>query len=165
MAMTDLYNSSDVRKFDYTVYISTNIINEAGATGFKNIANLTALNGFLGSYFKLGKLDRAVSYSTEDGETIVDNEQYENVITKTGSITAEHIAVDNTIVRQMRELDGTDISVVFVSKKGNKYHAILFPQVRYDYEETETSGNVQRLPFSVSKTIDNVASFRAICEF
>jgi hypothetical protein len=76
-------------------------------------------------------------------------------------------------MKKMRAIDGQDIMVFLTSRrtiyvagvKTYQYHHILIPNVRYDYEENDTSGNIIKLPISASRQIDSVSDFRLINEF
>lgn len=169
MAYESLYGMDDIRTFDFDVYIlEHSASNELNATGNfnslsvdKNISKLLDKSQFQ----EIGKLDRAVTYTTETGETIVDNEGTENLIDRVASVSFEHISANNDVKTIMRKLDGKKLILLFVSKSGYKYHCVLFPSLRYSYEESSTSGTVSRLPFNASRDVARVNEFRLVTSF
>jgi hypothetical protein len=174
MAMTDLYKKNDISSRDYRVYIrdvtdSSDAELDAIISAFLAIDSVSDIDNFIstipGSFNEVGKLDRALTFGTEVGETIMDNTGVENVINMNGNMSMEHIAVNNATKKTFRELDGKDIAVFYVANKGKDYTLFLLPTVRYDYEQSSTSGNIVRLPISATKEINSTSEFRKINQF
>lgn len=177
MGYSDLYGKADIKSMDFIAYIIDmdevptyrDGLKDSFEDEFHSYADFEreVINPNSGKYSfqKIGKLDRAVSYSTETGETIVDNKGVENIVDRTATVSFEHIASNNEVKGLMRSIDGHNLAILLVSKKGKQYHCVLIPEARYHYEESSTSGGVDRLPFTASRDVTSIADFRLITTF
>lgn len=168
-----LYGEDDLRVLDFDVYIGDltepdTTVGELDTQVYlgtvisdktEDLLDIIFANNGI-ALFKIGKLDRPVSYSTEVDEEILDNELIHNIIGKTSTISFEHIASNNEIKQMLRDIDGHDIVIMLRSRAGSERLCIMFPEARYYYEENSVSGNIARLPVSVTSDAKDVVRFK-----
>ena len=172
MAFTDaLYDSDNMRKFDFDVYIVQKDMTSV-TSAFQLIDNdtnaTTGLNKFITmfGFSEITKIERStIIANTEDGDSIETNDGQTNIIDKNGNVALSLVSVTLDAITTLRGLNRHDVSFLFVEKCNNKRFLVFIPVATQKYNEAFTSGDVLRLPISAMKQVSKSGDFLLFNEY
>lgn len=155
-----------VKSADMVVYIQergTGIETEFDGTSVTVADLATHISTF--SLQELGELEKqSVTFGSEPNETVDGNNVGQIVLTKNYNFETTLINVLNANITSLESLDGKSVDVLIVEKDSGslerKYFALY--NVIYNYQESFQSGQYQRLPFSITKSVQKESEIRKI---
>ena len=168
---TALKNSTNIRKFDFDVYIILKDMTSA-ISGFQSIASdtniTTGLNAFISAsgFSEITKIERStIIANTEDGDSIETNDGQTNIIDKNGNVALSLVSVTLDAITTLRGYNRKDVSFLFVEKCNDKRFLVFIPVATLKYNEAFTSGDVLRLPISAMKQVSKSGDFLYFNEY
>jgi len=165
---TALKNSTNIRKFDFEVYIYQGDMTAAISTfnGIDSDEFLDGTLGFLNAFTEITKIERStIIANTEDGDSIETNDGQTNIIDKNGNVALSLVSVTLDAITTLRGLNRQDVSFLFVEKCNDKRFLVFIPVATLKYNEAFTSGDVLRLPISAMKQVSKSGDFLYFKEY